>query len=254
MNLYDGIFIRQSIRKFKREPIEQELLDNIMNFANHLEGLDSSCEVKYEIINMLQENEKQTRSSLFKAPYYFILYSKKSEKYLINAGYLLEHVCLYMTTKGLATCFIQNTGNEKHKEGYEPVLKIAFGKSEKNIYRDEKKAKRLNLSETCVIKENIKEEVKVIIKAARMAPSSYNSQPWRMVVYANRIHLFCKKERFSIKRLKELHQIDMGIVMANLCIGAEEVWYTVEMVKLENILEQKFRKNEYVVTITWNGQ
>lgn len=254
MNLYDGIFVRQSVRKFIREPIEQQLLDNIINFVNHLQGIDNSCEVKYEIINTLQERDKNTRSNLFKAPYYFVLYSKKSDNYLVNAGYLLEHVCLYMTTKGLATCFIQSTGKEKNKEDYEPVLKIAFGKSEKNIYRDEKKAKRLNLSEICVFKENVKEDVKVILKAGRMAPSSFNSQPWRMVVYANRIHLFCKKERFAIKRIKQLHSIDMGIVLANLCIGAEEVWYTIEMVKLENILEQNFRKNEYVITIAWSGQ
>lgn len=251
MNLYDGIFVRQSIRSFILEPINQQLLDNILNFANHLECLSGSCEVRYEIINMLQEKSKKSQSILFKAPYYFVLYSKKTDGYLLNAGYLLEHICLYMTTKGLATCFIQNTGKEK--DGYEPILKIAFGKSDKDLYRDAKKAKRLNLGDLCVFKENVKEEVITIVKAARMAPSSYNSQPWRLVAYENHIHLFCKKERFVWKHIKKLHEIDMGIVLANICIGAEEVWYTTELVKLENILEQNFRKNKYVITITWTG-
>ncbi|MSS64230.1 nitroreductase family protein [Velocimicrobium porci] len=249
MNLYDAIFVRQSVRSFQLEPIEQRLLNNIMNFANHLESLDDSLEVKYEIIDKVTEQEKHNGSLWIKAPYYFVLYSKIGENYLMNAGYLLEHICLYMTTKGLATCFMQNVGSIKKHEGYEPVLQIAFGKSNKNIYREAKKVKRLKLNEICIFKEEVCKEVQEILNAARMAPSSLNSQPWRLIVYDNRIHLFCRKEVIAFKKMKALHEIDMGIILANLCIGAEEMWLLSELMKSENILERHFRKNEYVATL-----
>ena len=58
MNLYEGIFYRKSVRNFLMEPLEQRLLDNILNFANHLESLIPEQTVKYEIIKYLNNKSK----------------------------------------------------------------------------------------------------------------------------------------------------------------------------------------------------
>ena len=59
-----------------------------------------------------------------------------------------------------------------------------------------------------------------ILEAARLAPSSMNSQPWRFVVYDNRIHIFSKKH--SAEQLKKWDEVNFGIMFANLMVAAEE--------------------------------
>ena len=40
------------------------------------------------------------------APYYLTIYSEKRDRSEMNAGYLAEHLCLYMLTLGLGSCFL----------------------------------------------------------------------------------------------------------------------------------------------------
>lgn len=250
MNLYEGIFVRKSVRSFLMEPVEQKLLGNIMNFANHLEMLSPEQKVRYEIVNNLESRLNPAKKLLGeKVPYYFLVYGKKTDDYLINAGYVLEQIVLYMTAKGLGTCYL---GLKKFKstDDLEPVIAVAFGKPKKNFYEEENtKAHRKALGELCCFKTVVSEEIKEIMGAARLAPSSMNSQPWRFVVYENRVHLFCRKEAAAPAAIRRLHLIDMGIVLAHLAVAAEEFWYSPEITKLTNISELKFKQHEYIISI-----
>ncbi len=250
MNLYEGIFVRKSVRNFLMEPLEQKILDNILNFADHLEMLSEEQKVRYEIINNLDGKHNPAENLIGgKAPYYFLFYAKRTEDYLLNAGYMLEQIVLYMTTKNLGTCYL---GMKKFKstDELEPIIAVAFGKSKKDFYGEEHmKVVRKSLSELCCFKTAISEEVKEIVKAGRMAPSAINGQPWRFVVYENRIHVFCRKENLLSKSMKKLQGVDMGIVLAHLTLAAEEFWYSPELKKIPNISEQKFKQNEYIITV-----
>lgn len=249
MNLYEGIFYRKSIRSFLMEPLEQKLLDNIVNFANHLESLTAEHKVKYEVVKYVEE--KHTLIENFtggNAPYYLVLYAARTEDYLLNAGYLLEQIVLYMTTKGLGTCYL---GMKKLKSAgeLEPVIAVAFGKPKKEFYEEERNPSRKPIHELACYKTAVTEDVKEIVRAGRLAPSSLNSQPWRFVVYDNRIHLFCRKEKLLPEVMKKMHGIDMGIALAHLTVAAEEFWYSPQVTKLPNISEQKFKQHEYIVTV-----
>ncbi len=250
MNLYEGIFVRKSIRSFLMEPLEQKLLDNIINFANHLEMLSPEQKVRYEIVNNVEGRHNPAQKLMGgKAPYYLLLYAKETDDYLINAGYLLEQIVLYMTTKGLGSCYL---GLKKFKstDDMEPVIMVAFGKPKKDFYEEENvRAHRKPLGELCCFKTVVSDEVKEIMKAGRLAPSSINSQPWRFVVYENRIHLFCRKEAVAPAKVKRMHLIDMGIALAHLTVAAEEFWYSPELTKLTNISEQKFKQHEYIMSV-----
>ena len=249
MNLYEGIFYRKSVRNFLMEPLEQKLLDNILNFANHLESLTLEQTVKYEIVKYIEEKhsfiENLTGGN---APYYFVLYAKKTENYLLNAGYLLEQIVLYMTTKGLGTCYL----GMKRLKGIgelEPVIAVAFGKPKKEFFEEVHNTHRKPVQELICYKTAVTEDVKEIAKAGRLAPSSLNSQPWRFLVYDNRIHLFCRKEKLAPEVMKKMHGIDMGIALAHLTVAAEEFWYSPQVTKLPNISEQKFKQHEYIITV-----
>lgn len=251
MNLYEGIFVRRSVRSFLMEPLEPKVLKHIVNFANHLEMLSPEQQVRFEVVSHL-ENRHHFGEHLFvaKAPYYLMLYAKKTEDYLLNAGYLLEQLVLYMTTKGLGSCYL-GLKRFKSEDELEPVIAVAFGKPKKDFYEaeNEKNVHRRLLGEVCCFKTVVSEERKEMMRAARLAPSSLNSQPWRFVVYENRIHLFCRKEFAASDKIKKMHLIDMGIALAHLTVAAEEFWYSPEIKKLPNISEQKFKQHEYIISV-----
>lgn len=231
------------------EPIEQKLLDNILNFAAHLEMIAPEHRVKYEIIKYIEEKHNPIENLAGgAAPYYLVIHAKRTDDYLLNAGYLLEQIVLYMTTKGLGTCYL---GMKKIKSigELEPVIAVAFGKSKKEFYEEERNPLRKPIHELCCYKTAVSEEVKEIVKAGRLAPSSMNSQPWRFVVYDNRIHVFCRKEKLIPTAMKKMHGIDMGIALAHLTVAAEEFWYSPQITKLPNISEQKFKQHEYIITV-----
>lgn len=241
MDLYEAIYLRRSVYHFQNEAIEEKTLKNIMNFVNHLEMLDENQQVQFEII----ENPEKKG-----APYFLVLSAKITEGYELNAGFLMQQVMLYLLTKGLGTLYVPcHKQPVKSIPGYEPVLMLAFGKTNRKIYREPRKAKRMPLKNLCSFKSELSEDMKHILEAGRMAPSKYNSQPWRFVVYENRIHLFCKKEKTMLGSAMKKHRLDAGIALANIYLAAEELWYTSEIRCLENIKEQSFSNNEYLVTI-----
>lgn len=252
MNLYEAIFVRKSIRKYKMQAIEQTKLDGILHFAESLPMLFDDISVEYKIIDNTTEHQAFTGAFLVKAPYYLIIASDTVKNYKINCGYLLQQISLYLTAKGLGSCYLDSAKPRKEilvGLQHEYVLALAFGESEQEVYRTAEKAKRLPESDIAVYKTEVKKPVKTLIRAARLAPSSMNSQPWRFVVYNNRIHVFCKKNIFLSSVLSEIKLIDIGVCLANLLVAAEELWVDVKLLRLDNISSTAFKKNEYILSI-----
>lgn len=243
MDLYEGIYLRKSIRTYQMEKLDDKILENLQSFTNHLKMLDDNQKVQFEIV----EGSEKT-----KAPYYLVLSALAVEGYELNAGFLMQQIMLYIMTKGLGSCFMQYHNLPISKiEGFEPVIMLAFGKTDQNLCREAAKAKRLKLKDICSFKNLVNEDIKRILNAGRLAPSSFNSQPWRFVAYENRIHLFCRKIKLPIRRNKRLkmQRVDVGIALANMYLAAEELWFYSEIVKVENIKEHSFKSNEYLVSI-----
>jgi nitroreductase len=171
---------------------------------------------------------------------------------MLNAGYLMQQLNLYLTSKGLGTCFLVAYPGSglKATMKYEYVVALAFGKTNSRLSRDSSDAKRLPESEIVVYKEEVMPDITQVLSAARLAPSAFNSQPWRFVVYQNRIHVFAKKNLLIAKALDYNKMIDMGIMMANLLLTAEELWVDVSLNKSEALKNRQFQNNEYICTIT----
>ena len=88
-----------------------------------------------------------------------------------------------------------------------------------------------------------------MLEAARLAPSSTNSQPWRFVVYENRIHVFSKKPLDEKSLLNPFTELNFGIMLANVMVAAEEVWVDLDLIKLNNITHKSIPNNQYVISI-----
>ena len=170
----------------------------------------------------------------------------------MNAGFLMEQLSLYLETRGRGSCFV---GMAKHRDkeleakGFVQKIILAFGMpKDLNKFRD-KEPKRMALDELCVYKEPPKAWVKEMLEAARLAPSSTNCQPWRFVVYENRIHVFSKKPLGERSMLNPFTELNFGIMLANVMVAAEEVWIDLDLIKLNNITHKSIPNNQYVISI-----
>lgn len=252
MNLYEAMFVRKSVRNYTMEALEEKLLEHINSYVEQLKPYKSNIEYDIIIVDNTKEDSKLKGLFHVKAPYYLLISSELKQDYLTNAGYLMHQMMLYLTAKGLGTCYqggIRPTAELKAELKYDYVIAIAFGYSEKNIYRDPEKAKRLSEDSLVVYKEEVSENVKEIMQAAILSPSSLNNQPWRFVVYRNRIHVFCKKARFFTSVISDMKLIDMGIVLADIVQAADELWMDAIITKSEVFSNKELKNTEYITTV-----
>ena len=252
MNMFDTIFSRKSVRKYYQERIDWEILEDILNFADNLPRLNKDINVEYKLVSNIERKQGFSGPFSIKAPYYICLCSEKGEDYLLNAGYLMQQLSLYIESLGLGSCFLglANPGKElKDSMKYDYVIALAFGKAKEPVYRDSFYAKRLPEKELVVYKEEVSSDIRKLLEAARLAPSSFNNQPWRFVVYSNRIHIFAKKNTLIKKVMDKTKMIDMGIMLANLMIAAEELWVDVRLTKSDSIKSKSLQNNEYLLTV-----
>ncbi|MBP1754778.1 MAG: hypothetical protein H6Q59_1176 [Firmicutes bacterium] len=252
MNSFEAIFSRRSIRHFKQEKLDWEIIADLLDYANQLPMLIEGIAVEFKLVSNIEAKQGFYGPFNVKAPYYLCISSEEKEDYMLNAGYLMQQINLYLTAKGLGTCFLVAYPGSglKATMKYEYIVALAFGKTNSTLSRDSSDAKRLPEDDIIVYKEEVTPDIKQVLAAARLAPSAFNSQPWRFVVYKSRIHVFAKKNLLIAKALDYNKMIDMGIMMANLLLTAEELWVDVTLSKSETLKNRQFQNNEYVCTIT----
>jgi nitroreductase len=214
--------------------------------------LTKDINVEFKLVSNIETKQGFNGPFAVKAPYYISLSSEIKDDYLLNAGYIMEQLSLYIETRGLGTCFLGGASpgwGLKNTMKFEYVIALAFGKSKVPLYRDALLAKRSPENELVVYKEEVSSDIRKILDAARLAPSSYNTQPWRFVVYKNRIHVFAKKNPWFAKPLDKIKMIDIGIMLANMLVAAEEHWVDVKLTKSDTIMSKLLQNNEYVLTL-----
>ncbi|NCB01736.1 MAG: nitroreductase [Spirochaetia bacterium] len=208
--LKDYIVKRKSTRKFDMKPLEEDVLHEIKEFATTMKPLYEHIKVEY---SFLGENEVKNILPV-KAPHYIIISSESTEGYLTNVGFLLQQMDLYVSSKGLGSCYLGLAKpTEKADSELEFVIILAFGNSLDSPYREESEFKRKPLT-----KISNREDQR--LEVVRLAPSSTNSQPWYVVSIGDVMHLYCVKlGLFKGMMYNKMNQIDMGIALAHLYVS-----------------------------------
>ena len=255
MTLYEAVFKRHSIRKFKFDPIGAEILEKIGSFYTDIVPLYPGIETEIGITD--NTANKRVARGLFScsAPYYLTIYSERRPHYEMNAGYLCEQLSLYLFTLGIGSCFLGSTrliDTPKVRSDKELVITMAFGRPAGRLARRAEDAKRIPLRELCVYKEPPSKWMSQVIEAARLAPSALNSQPWRFVVVGSRIHIFSKKG--GMDRPKRWDEFNFGVMFSHIAVASEELWLDVDLIRLENISQKNIRSNQYVLSAIVRAQ
>lgn len=251
MNLYEAIGCRHSIRKYADREVPEKLRSQILAYFEKASRLNDRIRTELEILD--DKKKKAGIRGMWKveAPCYLALYSETEEGYERNAGYIMEQLVLYMTAKGLGTCYLGGSRpRQTVKNGKKFVILVAFGYPEGRLYRESPLAKRRPLNELCIFKEEAGEQMKTILKAARLAPSAFNSQPWRFIVYTDRIYVFAEKSRLPLKSGMLMRDFNIGIMLSHIMLAAEELWMELETATEEQFAAKAYKNGDYVATLT----
>lgn len=251
MNLYEAIGCRHSVRKYTDKEVPEKLLAQIRSYFEKTSRLNDRIRTELDILD--NTKGKAGVKGLWKAeaPYYLAIYSEQEEGSERNAGYIMEQMVLYMTVKGLGTCYLGGSHpSVKSKNGKKCMMLVAFGYPEGRLYRESPLAKRLPLNELCIFKEEAGEQMKTILRAARLAPSAFNSQPWRFIVYSDRIYVFAQKNRIPGKSARAMREFSIGIMLSHIMLAAEELWMELETVTDEHFASKTYKNGDYVATLS----
>lgn len=238
---------RKSVRDYKRVALKNEDIKELEAFLSKAKRLVKDIDVDALIMSnevfVKLDGNAGYKGFMLDAPNYVILLSEKKENYIKNAGYIGEEIVLKALDMQIGSCWVSFDDSDfiKEKLGInsekEVVAIIALG-------YDNNKTKAINLHKTGenssktkfdIVEDNISERVAVsdivylntwgnpitadelhnraLLNAfhyARLAPSTFNRQPWRFILDDGIVVLTVRSDD-STGTYQE--KIDAGIVM-----------------------------------------
>lgn len=212
-SLYRAIFRRKSVRTYILSPLPAATLADIAAFAHTLQPLDEGIE--YDLLYLGMDDVKNPLP--IKAPHYVCLYSEKKGAYLMNAGFLLQQLDLYLSANNLASCWLGMAKPSKQvpsqKDGLEFVIMLAFGQGAESVHREDRSSfRRKNYADISSI-PNAEE----LLEPVRIAPSASNTQPW--FFSGTRDEIIVNRKKLNLIKAPlygRINQIDIGIALYHL--------------------------------------
>lgn len=257
-SITDVIIERYSVRSYNGDFLSEEIIEDI---EEYISNLDNPFNVNVRI--RLIKKEKYdgvvrlgTYGVINGANYYLVGACENKEFALEALGYTFEKAILYCSSLGLATVWLggtfskgdfEKTINLKENEILPVVAPIGYEGSRKSLmasFIKENRNNRKNFSElfynkdfdTHLNKEN--DEYSEALEMVRLAPSSLNSQPWRIVKDEGCLHIYCDGKR-------KMNRIDIGIALSHIDLYMEEKEIKGEFKFIDPNLKTKYK---YIVS------
>jgi nitroreductase len=202
--------------------------------------------------------------------YFFVGAVKKSETARQSYGYLMEQLVLKATELGLGTCWI-GFFDRKFFENFQAapdelfpatctVGHAADRRLFERISRAAIRADRRKSPETLFFEDGFdaplslpsNDPYREALEMVRLAPSSGNSQPWRVVrdTSAPVYHFYMNRARALYYR-SGLHHIDLGIAMCHFELAAKELGLSGAWRDRDPGLKELPPDTDYIVS--WDG-
>jgi len=240
--LYDMIFKRKSVRKFDEELlVSEEELEEIKQKVESLIPLDKDIRVTFRIV-------KRTETTSKRGEYCLLMYSEQKVHYLLNAGYMLEQMDLYLASLDIGSCwYALAKTTELRYDGLDYVIMMAFGKSRPEDFR--KDLSKCNRKDSKTIWKG--EFDPGIADVVRYAPSACNTQPWRVVSDNHCIKVYRStlvKSFMPVNKLPYYNSIDMGIFLCFLEIALRHSNYAFDRI----LTKEQNPNNENIEIAAYN--
>lgn len=223
-DLYQTIFRRKSVRNYDSSTLSLEILQEIENCLDKLIPLHPEIKTEFRIVPGDQIKTRMMKRS----PHYLLAFSEKKEGHLVNVGFMLQQMDLYLSWRGVGTCW-QGIPQPKKEalatSSLDYDILLTMGKPQEALHReDASEFRRKPLKEITDITG-----VDDLLEPVRLSPSSTNSQPWYITGTPELMHFYCRKPNRLMSRLVgRFNQMDMGIALYHLKLSAEHFKKKVE--------------------------
>ena len=210
MDLYNQIFLRKSCRKYDMTPLESTCLEEIEAFIKTMSPLFPHVTISHRLAG--PDGVKGMLAP--KAPHYLIISGKPDPHRDLCAGFLFQQLDLYLSARGLGSCWLGVTKGRKTPSGEPDILSICFGKAQGSATRTGAEFKRKSLAEIASGEDPR-------LEAARLAPSGRNLQPWYFTVQDGVIHVYQAIPGKLWAKLYNLDILDVGIALCHLALATK---------------------------------
>lgn len=229
--LYSAIYERRSRRSYEPKPIDPELLNEVSTFCKEFRPFSEA-----RAILIPQQVDKVFRGIIGPrgAPA-FIAFVGRTDDYHIQEkiGYTGEAVILKATSLKLSTCWVggflrrsrlETLVDTTNNERVFAITAIGYAKEAESLREKvmtgfgwTHRRKPLSGLVTGLPEESWPDWTRCALKAARVAPSATNRQPWKFYVDRNSITISVKETGYDFNLSKRL---DCGIAMLHIEIAA----------------------------------
>ena len=237
MNIFEIIRKRKSCRNFNQSSLNPADKKELLNFINENNKSFSGSQIDINLIEKNNDNKKMKLDyGLIRGHCNYLLGKSKSDIISrVEYGYIVERLVLKATEMNISTCWVgyfdDSFFNEVQIEnGFEipSIILIGYQANKKTLLDkvvgfSVNSSKRLSWdkmffhykSRAPIALDDIK-QYSDSLEMVRLAPSSGNTQPWRIFFddTTNEFH-FYKKPVSKRYEAKGLHDIDMGIALSH---------------------------------------
>lgn len=271
MDFYEAINCKGWTKSFVMDELQPDLEGKIINYTKYLRGIEPDRKANYVILRY--KDMKRRHRELFsnKAPYFLVIYLDDLQKQLMNAGYLMGQMALYLMTKEIGSCIL---GVEKIRKAEDvDLLKnavvlfrngsaepgtwmaiMAFGKPERRLRLFPKAVSKLFVEKKCIYKGSSDPNISTILNATAHVPSKLFLSPFRYVISENRVHVYVKNEAMMTSFQRNVVLQECGIMLAYLGMKAEELWMTMNIKQVQRLSEKELNHFQYLVSLVFESQ
>lgn len=227
---------RHSTRSYASKKVGQQIKDNVLELASQLSN-PFDVNVRIEIIEctMGESVKLGTYGMISHAETFMVPIAKESSLANYAIGFNMEALVLYLTSISIGTCWLGGTFSRKNvlklvdlqPNEYFPVISPIGYPSPKMSFKDSM-VKKLSKSSARLPYEKIffsgsfskplspsDTLLSKCLECLRLAPSSQNKQPWRILLVGTDLHFFAVSDHKSL-------QINLGIAACHFTYAAFE--------------------------------
>jgi len=244
-NLYETIFKRKSIRQYDLTPLDEHTLAEVMAHTSALKPLYADIKIEMKLLS-----QKDVKGLfLAKAPHYLAVFSEPKDRYLANAGFMLQQMDLFFSANGIGSCWQgmpKPTKEILNGSTFEFVILMAFGKPKERLHRENVlKFQRKQFREITDIKGADR-----LLQPAHLAPSAMNWQQWFFTGTSSTLHAYrANSSLLTTSMIERVSKVSMGIAICHVWIAAKHFGKEVGFISDKGAQNNPPDGREYIITI-----
>lgn len=229
--LEENIAKRRSIRAFRMDrPLETELVDELIDFLSGLTLPQDAIDWNFDTLPYEDMVQIATVEPGVKAPMYLVLRSEKENFALQNCGYLGQLASLWLTSRGVASCFQSSINvNEDFPDTLPYLGAVAVGYSDERFYNSSD-PRRLKPLKKWTLGDFSGNNL-AVAQSVSYAPSWSDRHPVCLMALEGRMHVYRNHALLNNPVINYVQCMDVGAALANMHVTANSLGLGIEFTR-----------------------